>query len=642
MQSAGGIVDERGVVPPTARLAPPKIGAGMVLLIATWIGLIAGFCDVCALVAYTKFLRRDFYRLGGDFPWIIPSAVALVVIAPAALIALRARVRGAVPLAVPVGVLSLVGFLELSSRLRLELWASLIVSAGLAIQSVRFVRPRGHGFVRLVRRTVGFLVAILLATTLWTIGGRIWREHRQTSALPPAPAGARNVLLVVWDTVRAANTSLYEYPRATTPNLRRLAGRGVRFDLAFSSSSWTLPSHASLFTGRWPHELGVDWKSPMRDGVPTLAEYLTSKGYDTAGFVANVDYCSAETGLAQGFAHYEDYPLSLFDTFTRYVALGRRIDVPSGASAVESFLEQQTGRWMDVLPVSREHRKRADAINAAFLEWLGNRPSERRPFFAFLNYNDAHLPYEVPDPTIPGFGLRPSSASQRRLLRGFTGTDKTRLSADDVQRATDVYDDCLFYMDQQFGLLIGELRGRGVLEDTLLIVASDHGEHLGDHGLFFHGGSLYRQLVQVPLLLVGGERIPAGRTVARPVSLCDLPATVIDLLDLGATHPFPGRSVASSWGPQGRESGPSVADALLMETTKPELLMNGGREPASKGPMRAVIVAGMHYIRMADGTQELFNLQTDVEERANLANNGNFRPVILEVRNLLELMRRRR
>ena len=113
-----------------------------------------------------------------------------------------------------------------------------------------------------------------------------------------------------------SNLSLHGYSRRTTPNLELLAGRGVRFDLAFATSSWTLPSHASLFTGRWPHELGVDWKSPLKDGTPTLAEYLGAHGYDTAGFVANLDYCSRETGLARGFAHYEDYPIELYDAFT--------------------------------------------------------------------------------------------------------------------------------------------------------------------------------------------------------------------------------------------------------------------------------------------------------------------------------------
>ena len=215
------------------------------------------------------------------------------------------------------------------------------------------------------------------------------------------------------------------------------------------------------------------------------------------------------------------------------------------------------------------------------------------------------------------------------------------LSVEDVRMAIDVYDDCIFYMDRQVGLLLDELSRRGVLENTLLIVASDHGEHLGDHGLFFHGGSLYRQLVQVPLLMVGNKRIPAGRTVAEPVSLCDIPATVIDLLGLGTDHPFTGQSVTRYWQPR-VEGVRVVASPLLMETTKPELLMNGGREPAAKGAMRAVIVAGMHYIQMADGTHELFNLARDVEEKTNLASDGDEQPVLFELRNLLGLMLKRR
>jgi arylsulfatase A-like enzyme len=642
MTSAAGIGVGSGVVARAARPAPSRVGAGTVLLVGTWIGLTAGLCDVCLLVMDHRLFPRDFYRLGGDFPWVIPTAVASLVLVPAVPIAWRARIRGSVPLAVPVGLLSFVGFLELSTRVRLQMWAALIVSAGLAIQSVRSSRRREEGFLRLVCWTVGLLVATLFATAIVTIVGRMWSEHRQNSSLPPAPPGARNVLLIVWDTVRAANTSLYGYGRATTPNLERLAGRGVRFDLAFSSSPWTLPSHASMFTGRWPHELRVNWKAPMRDGVPTLAGYLASRGYDTAGFVANLDYCAGETGLARGFAHYEDYPLSLFDTFTRGVAIGRRIDVPSSASALESFVEERAGCWYDVLPRSREHAKSAAAINGAFLRWLGRRPADGRPFFAFLNYNDAHTPYEVPDPSIPGFGLRPSRASHRRILRAFTGVDKRNLSVEDLQMAKDVYDDSIFYMDRQLGSLIDELARGGVLAKTLVIIASDHGEHLGDHGLYFHGGSLYRQLVQVPLLMVGHERIPAGRTVAEPVSLCDLPATVVDLLGLGPDHPFKGRSVARYWQPRYQVSGRVVADPLFMETTKPELLMNGGLEPAAKGPMRALVVAGVHYIEMADGSCELFDLKADVEEKVNLASDGATRPVLFELRNLLGLMLQRR
>src|ERR1700733_7405032 len=161
---------------------------------------------------------------------------------------------------------------------------------------------------------------------------------------------------------------------------------GVRFDLAFSTSSWTLPAHASLFTGRWPHELGVDWKSPLRDDVPTLAEYLTSHGYDTAGFAANLDYCSRETGLARGFAHYEDFPIDVYDAFNRYVALGHRIEISSWVLVLDRLLEKGVGRWFDVVPRSMEHTKNAAALDRAFLGWLTRRRDNRRPFFAFLNY----------------------------------------------------------------------------------------------------------------------------------------------------------------------------------------------------------------------------------------------------------------
>ncbi len=376
--------------------------------------------------------------------------------------------------------------------------------------------------------------------------------------------------------------------------------------------------------------------------MPTLAEFLAAHGYDTAGFVANLDYCGRETGLARGFAHYEDFPLSVFDTFTRYVALGRRIDVSSWVSYLDSLVEKHTGRWHDLILRGREHAKSADAINGAFLRWLGKRPKTGRPFFAFLNYNDAHSPYEVADRSIPGFGRRPATSSQRQILQGFTVLDKMTLSNEDVRMAIDVYDDCIFYLDRRLESLLDELSRRGVLENTLLIVTSDHGEHLGDHRLFFHGCSLYRQVVQVPLVIVGKKGIPVGRTVAEPVSLRDLPATVIDLLGLGPDHPLSGRSVARYWQPRKQESVRVLPDPVLMEATKPVLLTNGGREPAAKGPMKSLVVAGMHYIQMADGSEELYNIDSDVDEKNNLAADVNMLPVLFESRNLLGLMLRRR
>jgi arylsulfatase A-like enzyme len=466
--------------------------------------------------------------------------------------------------------------------------------------------------------TAPLLVGALVAMLLWTFGGRAWSERRAVTSLPHPPPGARNVLLIVWDTVRAANLSLHGYARRTTPTLERLAGRGVRFDRAFATSPWTLPSHASLFTGRWPHELSAGWKSPLDSTYPTLAEYLDDHGYDSAGFVANLDYCGLETGLGRGFAHYDDYPLELWDGFVRYIAMGRRVDASSPACTANLLLGRHDPDSDHPVPRAKEHAKSGADVDRAFLDWLSWQRTRDRPFFAFLNYADAHTPYEIPDQSIPGFGLRPASCRDRLILRNWNVLDKTRLPSRNRQMAIDVYDDCILYLDGRLGILLDELGRRGVLDDTLIIVTSDHGEHLGDHNLFFHGCSLYRQLVEVPLVVVDPKTTLGGRVIAEPVSLRDLPATVADLLGLGRDAPFPGRSLARFWGRPG-ESDALVAEALLMETEKPALLTNQGREPAAKGAMRSLVAWGMHYIRSADGLEELYMLDSDPEERLNVA-----------------------
>jgi arylsulfatase A-like enzyme len=621
---------------------PVRVRAATVLVLAAWLGLVAGFLDVGILVLNRRLIKGDFYRVGGDFPWIIPAGVTILVLVPAMLIVVIARVRGRpVRLGVAVAILSFVGFFDMSARLPLDLWASLLLCGGLGVQSARLVGRRHGAFLRLVRWTIPLLAGVLLTIMLVTIGGRARSEHRAETALPAAPAGARNVLLLVWDTVRAGNLSLHGYERRTTPNLERLAAGGVRFDPAFSTSCWTLPAHASLFTGQWPHQLGVDWKSPLRDDVPTLAEYLAAHGYDTAGFAANLDYCTRESGLARGFAHYEDYPIDLYEVFARYVALGNRLEISDWAGVLGRILEKCSGRSFErLIPRSREHAKNAAAVDKAFLGWLSRQQVRHRPFFAFLNYNDAHTPYEVPDQSVPGFGLQPTSSRDRLVLFGWNSADKAKLEYHDVRMAIDVYDDCIAYLDRRLGILLDELGRRGVLDDTLVIVTADHGEHLGDHLLFFHGGSLYRQLVQVPLVIVNPEGVPANRVVAEPVSLRDVPATVVDLLGLGRDAPFPGRSLARFWGPHGKADQP-LSEPLLMETGKLLLLTNQGREPAAKGPMKSLVAGGMHYIRSADGLEELYALRSDPEEHLNTARSPIARGILQGFRDHLAAMLRR-
>jgi arylsulfatase A-like enzyme len=600
-------------------LEPIRAQPVTVLALAIAIGLSAGFLDLGLMILKKQAFDHGFYRLGDGFWWITPVGVAILVMIPSLILAASALWRrSGIRLDIAAGLISFPALLDLIARLPIYFWPSLLLSAGLAVQLSRFLRSHGPRLLALLRPVVLLLVTALLVVLLLIQGSRTWSEYQAASSLPPPPQGAHNVLLIVWDTVRAANSSLYGYGRPTTPHLERLASRGLRFSNAFATSPWTLPSHGSVLTGRWPHELTADWKSALDGTYPTLAGHLATMGYDTAGFVANLDYCSRETGLARGFAHYEDYPLNAWEIFTRYVGLGRRIDLFSMAFIIDNLAGGHLTRPSPAPRLSKEHAKSGADINLSFLNWLSWQRKRGRPFFAFLNYNDAHSPYELPERSAGSYGLRPSSWRDLSILKSWLTLDKSRLSTSDVQMAIDVYDQCITDLDRRLNNLVDELARRGVLDDTLLIVTSDHGEHLGDHLLFFHGCSLYRQLLAVPLVIVDPKYVPSGRVVAQPVSLRDLPATVVDLLGLASSPPFPGRSLARLWNSRDEEN-PLSSEPLLMETEKPPLLVNQGREPAAKGPMTALVVGGMHYIRSGDGQEELFSVNSDPDERLNLA-----------------------
>ena len=166
----------------------PCTAPATILLVAIWIGLTAGFLDLGLMILKKRLTGDAFYRLGDHFRWIIPAGVGVLVLLPGTALALIACLRrGAVRLGLAVGLLSFVGFLDLTARLPLELWASLLFSGGLAVQSARLAGRRREPFLRLVRRTSPLLVGALLAIMLLTFGGRAWSEYRAAATLPPPP-----------------------------------------------------------------------------------------------------------------------------------------------------------------------------------------------------------------------------------------------------------------------------------------------------------------------------------------------------------------------------------------------------------------------------------------------------------------------
>ena len=181
------------------------------------------------------------------------------------------------------------------------------------------------------------------------------------------------------DTVAAGHLSLYGYDRPTSTTLVELAERGIRFDAAQATSSWTLPSHATMFTGRWMHELSVGWLNPLDRDASDAGRVPRAQGYATAGFIANTTYCASDSGLGRGFTHYEDFIFPELTAFKTAVAgqsgPGRRaVDRAACLKAVASFGDRCVP-WISLRHASRHDRKGAATVNREFLDWLASRHS---------------------------------------------------------------------------------------------------------------------------------------------------------------------------------------------------------------------------------------------------------------------------
>ncbi len=298
------------------------------------------------------------------------------------------------------------------------------------------------------------------------------------AAVPPAVPP--NVVLITLDTTRADRMGFLGSHRGLTPNLDKLARQSVVFTHAYSQVPFTVPSHATIFTGTNPqfHQVS-DFQVPLLKDLPYAPAILQAHGYHTAAFVGSIVFDPSQ-GLGIGFDRG-------FDTYDA----GFHMPAP-GEDHYSS-----TGR-------------RGSVVVAHALAWLSKHP--RGPFFVWIHLYDAHYPYDPPEPFLSRYESEP-------------------------------YDGGIAYLDSVVGKLLSQLRARGLFENSLVAVMSDHGEGLGDHKEEFHGFFLYDSTIRVPLVMKLPRERLAGKRIQTQVGLVDVLPTILQTVGIAAPPEMQGESL---------------------------------------------------------------------------------------------------
>jgi arylsulfatase A-like enzyme len=357
-----------------------------------------------------------------------------------------------------------------------------------------------------------------------------------------------NVLLYVVCTLRPDHMSLYGYSRPTTPFLKQLGASSVVFEDAVAQASWTKASVPSILTSLQAYTHGlVNESDTIPRGATTMAEQLRAAGYVTAAILGNA-FAGRASGLDRGFDYVMEFPV------------------------VQRQSKDAIDRGTD-----------SGAINRVILPWLERHRDE--PLFLFVLATDPHAPYRPPAEFEKQFA-NPAETKQfnqdyaklREIRTDGGGATVTLaeirskgIDPDWFRRcAIDRYDGEIAHNDRSIENLTGKLKELGLLDNTLVVVASDHGEEFWEHGLSAHRHSLYAELIHVALMMWNPKLIPQARRVAEPVQLIDILPTVLDLLGLKAPDGLEGRSLVPllKGAPHGA-TVPAMSTKLALPSAKP-------------------------------------------------------------------------
>jgi arylsulfatase A-like enzyme len=591
-----------------------------VLLAAVGFGVLAGGIEAVAAVIRGRVMHVTLF-VGPEMVWQLPLTDGVIFLTLAvpflAVGAAWSRLRR--PRVVLALFAGLAAFAALLLTEKIHIAAEAVLAAGLGLAVARVLAPRSDGVRRVLRYGVPAALALLAVVAVGQAKLSARAERRELASLPAAAAGRPNILLLVLDTVRAWSMGLYGYRRPTTPKLQEWAASGTLFQRALAPAPWTTLTHAVMFTGHYPTELSVSWRTPYDGEYPTLAQVLRDAGYATAGFAGNYLNVGRGTGLAPGFAHYEDYPLQPIPLLRSTTLLGRLFR--------SDQVKAMVGRRRTVPGLV------GSDVNRRFLHWLDGHGE--RPWFAFLNYFDAHGPYLPPEPFETMYMGKPDPVVDRYWQNMQRAYGPPPAPLRDLAEELDAYDGAITYLDQQVDSLLNALGGRGALGNTIVVVTSDHGELFGEHGVIGHGNNLFLPVLHVPLLIIAPGRVPTKAQIPSLASLRDLPATLLQLA--GVPNPgLPGHSMVALWS----AGGATVSDTLFASVDYNWLIPKWPSSPVLRGPMRTVVLDSLQYIRNGDGLEELYHLGHDSWEIRNLIGAPEYQSDLLRYRAALDALLR--
>ena len=468
-----------------------------------------------------------------------------------------------------------------------------------------------------------------------------------------------DVVLIVLDTWRADRMSCYGHPEPTTPHLDRFAAESALFERAISPAQWTIPAHASLFTGEYPTtHLTTQIYDRHTPAWPTLAEHLRDGGYETLGFCNNPLLGVVENDLDRGFEHFYNYGGVLP---TRPRLAERR--------------PRRSGRWLDLIA------RQLNRLNGPLQEWLthndallglmmhpwitpiwerhinfkGNvhrsvgdmvgvlrnrkRSGAERPCFAFLNLMETHLPYEPPTRFSREFAPTYHEDHEARDFlhdynhRTFDWIAPITEPFSDAQHRVlnEMYNAEIAYEDHELRLLLDYLDEPEARDNTLVVITADHGEGLDHHGYVGHSLVVYEDLIRVPLMVRYPSRYPTGRRIETPVSTRRIFHTILDAVDLSEKTMGDDEAFHASLGDlslaRSLDGGDADQDTVFAEAYPPNTLVNLMQQRDAEAverfrcrETRRTLYNSRHkVIAVSSEPEELFDVRNDPGELHNLA-----------------------